>query len=343
MGGEHTPVGCVYRTVGWGWERCVDVMGDKGLSESRTPLSPIQRHKRWLILAAWILILIPLLTQVSHPAPPIGEPVPPVPTPSSRSLIVLDLNILHGYPSSAYLPQRLDILQNQLDRLHPDVVFLQEVPWYAKTGLVAQRLADDRYAWLYARANGNRHLIRFEEGEAILSRYSLTAWETYELFPQARPFEHRIVMHAIAHLPAGDLHLFVVHLTDKEIFFNKKQAANLYRYVEETAGRHSALIAGDFNALPKSPSIRQLKGWHDLFAEAHPRAQGYTCCVDKVTDRVVTPSKRIDYIFYRPGPDGPRVELQDIHLVFTHPFATPKGRLWLSDHFGLLAHLILSP
>ncbi len=301
------------------------------------------RCKIWLcILAALILVVGAALTRVSRPGKPAGRPVPPNQAPVSATLTVLDLNTLHGYPHFSHLPQRLSLLREQLEALQPDLVFLQEVPWRPGLGYAAEKLAANRYAWLYANANGSR-FIHFEEGEAILSRYPLTGGEVHELHPQARPFEHRIVLHTVVHLPAGDLHLFVTHLTDKEAFLNSAQAADLYRYVDATAGSQPSLIAGDFNAHPDEPTIRRLHGWQDLFAQVHPRSPGYTCCADDITAPVATPYKRIDYIFYRPGAQGPDLRVQDIRVVFDHPFATPEGPLWLSDHFGLLARFDISP
>ena len=298
----------------------------------------------WAYLLALVLLAASaLLSRVSSPASPVGDPSPPSSAAWNASLTVLDLNTLHGYPHFAHLPRRLSLLRGQLDELQPDIVFLQEVPWRPGIGCGAKYLASGRYAWGYARANGNRRLIRFEEGEAILSRYPLSAWEVHELHPQARPFEHRIVLHAVVELPAGGLHLFDTHLTNKEAFLNAAQAASLYRYVEATAGKQPALIAGDFNARPDQASIRKLVGWHDLFAMEHPGDEGYTCCADDITSPTASPYKRIDYIFYRPGSAGLSLQLQQMRIVFDRPFHTPEGTLWLSDHFGLLARFVVSP
>ncbi len=285
--------------------------------------------------------LVLFLATVSRPASKtLGRFHPPRGVlPPADTLTVLNLNLLHEYPNFTYLPQRLDLLRAALAELNPDIVLLQELPWRPDVSHTAQALAGEKYAWAYARANGNRYWLRFEEGLAILSRYPLEDVELYELRPQPRLWEHRIVLHARVRLLQGNLHLFVTHLTNRHVDVNIAQADALYRFVAATARDEPALIAGDFNALPGSPTINQLSGWVDLFAQAHPTAAGYTCCVPSLTAPNAAPDVRIDYLFYRPGTAGPLLITEDLTVVFDQPFFTPAGPLWLSDHFGLLAHL----
>ena len=90
---------------------------------------------------------------------------------SQDELLIVSLNMLHGFPKFEYLSQRLEIIGEEIIELDADIVLLQEVPWTLKTGNSAKLLAEKigmNYAYL--RANGNRWAIGFEEGEAILSR-----------------------------------------------------------------------------------------------------------------------------------------------------------------------------
>ncbi|MBC8509345.1 MAG: endonuclease/exonuclease/phosphatase family protein [Anaerolineales bacterium] len=259
-----------------------------------------------------------------------------------NTLTVITLNMLHDYPEFSYLQQRIALVQDALQVMEPDIVLLQEVPWRPDIGYAAQMLANGEFAWAYARANGNRYLLRFEEGEAILSRYPLEVVEVHELKPQSRPLEHRIVLHARAHFPQGDLDLFVTHLTHRNAQVNAAQAAELYRYVEAAAGDASALIVGDFNAQPDEPSLQHFSGWVDLFLQAHPNDPGFTCCVNNVTSTSAAPNKRVDYIFFRPGTSAPFLSVDEVNIILNQPIDTPDGLLWLSDHFGLLARMRLS-
>ncbi len=297
---------------------------------------------RWLVwgLAACTLV-VAFFWQISLPGKPIARLQPPAPSPPTDVLTVLDLNMLHGYPDFRFLPRRVVLLQHALADVQPDLVLLQEVPWRPETGLVAQTLAGETYAWVYARANGNRHLIRFEEGETLLSRYPLTVEDVHELRPQARPFEHRIVLRVRMHLPQGDLLVYVTHLTNKEAEINAAQAADLYHYVEATTDGTPALIAGDFNAHPDEPTIRQLSGWVDVWGATRGMENGFTCCVHDLTTPQGDAGGRIDYLFYRPAASPPTLTLEDVRLAFDQPFPTPDGPLWVSDHFGLLARFRL--
>ena len=92
----------------------------------------------------------------------------------TRTLTVATLNMLHGLPRFEYLDSRKQLILEELRRLAPDVVLLQEVPVFRNREeqigpWLAQGLG---YGIAYGRANG-RALLGFEEGEAVLSRYPI--------------------------------------------------------------------------------------------------------------------------------------------------------------------------
>jgi endonuclease/exonuclease/phosphatase family metal-dependent hydrolase len=260
-----------------------------------------------------------------------------------RPIRVLSLNMLHGYPGFKDLSRRTSLIEEEIRRLDADIVLLQEVPWTPETGNVAQSMAD-RLGLNYAtlRANGNRRLIRFEEGEAILSRFPLREVEFAELKPRAGFFEHRVVLGAVIQTPAGDLTIFVTHLTNGLAEDNQGQSASLRAFVRSvTAG--PAIVAGDFNAQESSPSIQLLlDDWHDLArtidGEVNP-----TCCIDDLNDPSLDGlQKRIDYIFAVPGEKG-SISAVETRRVFLQPFPQGESWLWASDHTGLLAVISLEP
>jgi endonuclease/exonuclease/phosphatase family metal-dependent hydrolase len=253
-------------------------------------------------------------------------------------LRIVSLNMLHGFPKFEYLSRRLETIANEINRLEPGVVLLQEVPWTLKTGSVARILAEKTgMNYVYLRANGNRWAIAFEEGSAILSRYPLADPAYLELQPRAGFFEHRIVLHANAITPMGEVGLYVTHLTDGEADINRDQAGSLLEFVTSEKVTF-AVIAGDFNARPESPQIQRLSSvWVDTFPQAHPGSSGFTCCIDDLAQEIVAPDKRIDYIFLKSGDTLPGVVASE--RVFAHPFALAGGWLWASDHIGLLVDL----
>ncbi len=248
--------------------------------------------------------------------------------------------MLHGHPDFKYLPQRLTLIASEIQRLEPDVVLLQEVPWTLKMGNGAEYLAGligMNYA--YYRANGNKWAIFFEEGEAILSRYPLANLSFTELAPQVDFFEHRVVLHATAITPNGELDLFVTHLTDGEEGINQAQVDSLRVFVERTATT-TAIVAGDFNARENEAHMVSLAGeWIDSFRFLHPEEPGYTSSVDDLrAGTEETLEKRIDYIFILPLGEN-SLNILKAEVVFNRPFQTDDGWLWASDHAGVMIEL----
>ncbi len=253
----------------------------------------------------------------------------------SGPLRVVSLNMLHGFPNFKRLTLRVSLITGEIKRLDADVVLLQEVPWTRTAGNVAASLAEQLgYNYLFYRANGNKHLIFFEEGEAILSRFPLKDVVFAELRPPAGLFESRVALGATAITPMGDMTFFVAHLTDKDPKVNAGQAQSLKSFVEEYAGGW-AVVAGDFNAQEDSPQIIQLASlWQDTYRALHPGDPGLTCCIDDLQAGPTEPlEERIDYIFlvHQNG------QLVSAEHAFDHPFHMVEGGWqWLSDHTGLM-------
>jgi endonuclease/exonuclease/phosphatase family metal-dependent hydrolase len=253
---------------------------------------------------------------------------------------IVSLNMLHGHPGFEYLPQRLALIAAEITRLDADIVLLQEVPWTFKTGNGAAYLAEQTgMNYAYYRANGDRWAIFFEEGEAILSRYPLTNLTYTELEPQADTFEHRVVLHATATTPTGELDLFVTHLTNGEEAINQAQVESLKAFVENTA-TGNAVIVGDFNAREDEVHMVSLsKMWIDSFRALHPEDPGYTSSIDDLRagpDEAL--ERRIDYIFVLPVSEN-SVNILSAEVVFDQPFQIGDGWLWASDHAGVMVEL----
>ena len=255
-------------------------------------------------------------------------------------LRVLSLNMLHGYPDFKDLPLRLDLIAAEIRRLDADMVLLQETPWTRAMGNGAKYLAAQLgYNYLYYRMNGNRRLIFFEEGEALLSRFPLKDPVFAVLQPRVGFFESRVALGATAATPWGDVAFFVTHLTDKDPQVNRRQSESLRGFVEAHPGG-LAVVAGDFNAREDSPQIAALaSNWIDAYRAIHPIDEGLTCCVDDLTAGPGEPlDERIDYIFLvtKTGESG---EIARAQHVFDRPFPVSSGWQWASDHTGLLVEI----
>jgi endonuclease/exonuclease/phosphatase family metal-dependent hydrolase len=259
-------------------------------------------------------------------------------------LRVMSLNMLHGFPRFEHLSTRLDLIADQICRQDADIVCLQEVPWTWQLGSVAAYLAGRvGMNHQYLRANGNRRAILFEEGAATLSRYPLQGVTFGELQPRSGFFEHRVVLHAAAVAPWGDVDVFVTHLTHGDPEINRQQAASLLAFVQAT-GKGPAIVAGDLNAAPQSAQIESLTAhWVDAYHAANPNDSGATCCIDDLTaGPAEVLETRIDYLFVVP-PAGQGVHVRECHRVLARPFRVADGWQWASDHVGLLAEIELEP
>lgn len=308
--------------------------------EQQTREAATKRWRRLALAAGCVLLMAMWISQASRPGErPEGCPEGCA-TRAERAagpLRVMSLNMLHDFPRFEYLQQRLALIAAAIRERDPDVVCLQEVPWTMATGSSARWLASETgLNYLYLRANGNRYVILFEEGEALLSRYPLRQVESAEVAPSAGVFEHRVVLRAVAVTPDGLLRVGCTHLTNGDPATNQAQIAWLARYAGHT-DYEPIVIAGDFNA-SKSEIRTAAPNLTNSYRALNPESAGLTCCIDALAagpdERL---EQRIDYVLFQPG-IGP-AHLVSSQRVFTQPVWVDGGWLWASDHVGLLVEI----
>jgi len=285
----------------------------------------------WAASASRIGPLESCLVSCSHPDPEIDN-----------NLRFISFNMLHGFPRFEGLRSRVDLITEEILRLFPDIVCLQEVPWTVFTGSVSNLISEQTMMnYVYLPANGNRWAILFSEGEAILSKFPLKDISYNELKPKPGWFEHRVVLHATVRHPRAEIHVFCTHLTGRDSDINQGQVASLYEFVKEIDGAIS-LIAGDFNAVESSPQINLLaSSWIDAYRHVHPSDEGKTCCIDQPGYFSQDENEeRIDYIFVA-GREIDRINIIDSRQIFTQPYSSTSGAYWLSDHAGLMVEIEL--
>ena len=277
---------------------------------------------------------------------------------ASSAVRFVTLNLLHGGPLSgwtgrdSHLEARLDLVTEALQALAPDVVAVQEASWSRARGEVASRLAgrlglNHVYApasmrlfdtgWLNRLASA---VIDFSEGSAILSRYPIVRWETHRLPQCGRRFDPRILLFAELATPGGPLPVFSTH-TSGHACHTEAVAA----LVREHQGPLPGVLMGDLNAVESSVAITSLvgeTGLVDSFRTANPDAPGFTVWQPvTVAERRVL--RRVDYVFLAPGRifSGAVVASR---VVVDRPGHLPDGTaLWPSDHYGVLADLVVFP
>jgi len=226
--------------------------------------------------------------------------------------------------------------------LDPDVMVFQEVWSTNEHGNMAERLcmkgmAADRlsntidFNFAYARANGSRSLIGFEEGAAIVSRFRLQSAKRLPLKPREPWWENRIAL--VTRLDIGRdeaLKLVSVHLSNSASADD--QAEDLLEIVR---GDAPDIIVGDFNSTPESRGVQvMLKGG---FVEAIPTKAILGQKTFKLpNEKVARPF--IDHLFVSEG-FLKKWEIVEAAWVLTSQAVTDDavhGRMAVSDHDGLL-------
>ena len=245
----------------------------------------------------------------------------------SDRLRVVTLNIHKGL---SHFNRRLVIheLRDGLDKLDPDLVFLQEVQGlnrrfalrYAAHPAEPQHefLAGERWQHVYAR---NAVYDHGHHGNAILSRFPFVSFENEDVSDHR--FERRGLLHSVVSIPGWrrNLHCVCVHLSLHE--------AGRGRQLEAIAGRLEALasrdlpiiVAGDFNDWRHRATLvleRRL-GMTEVSMAHHGRAAR--------TYPSLLPFLRLDRIYVR----GFKVAVSQVH----------RGKPWsmLSDHLAVSAEI----
>jgi endonuclease/exonuclease/phosphatase family metal-dependent hydrolase len=282
-----------------------------------------------------------------------GEGTAPPPT-----VRFVTINVLHGGPFSSWtgkdthLEARLDLLSEALLALTPDVVALQEASWSRGRGHVASRLAGRLgmnhvsapssmklfdTAWINRVAAA---LVDFSEGPAILSRFPIVRWEAHKLPRCGRRLDPRVLLFVELATPGGRLPVFSTHTSGHAC-----HAQAVAALVRERRADLPGVLMGDLNAVESSAAITTLlaeTGSIDAFRTANPDARGAT-----VWQPVVVPerraSRRVDYVLLTPG-HAFSGAVAESRVVVDAPGRLPDGSpLWPSDHYGVLADLIVFP
>ncbi len=179
-------------------------------------------------------------------------------------LRLVDFNVLHGYPSFRGQKERYGRLRAALQTLDATVIVLQEAWWVAGYGQLVERLASELgLDAAYARANGSRNLLGFEEGSAVLSRLPIMRASRLVLRPRWPPWEARIALDVeLAVGPDETLRLVATHLAAGNEEVAAAQAQDLLRQL----GAHSLLVVGDLNAPSGSATVSAFteRGYDDV-------------------------------------------------------------------------------
>jgi endonuclease/exonuclease/phosphatase family metal-dependent hydrolase len=268
-------------------------------------------------------------------------------------ITVIDQNILHGMldedPDAEpwdRFPERLPLLADELARLQPEIIFLQEVNVTAADDYVDVRATltealGEEYTLLFGDITG-APMNEGALGQMTVTRLPVISSENKHIGGV------RAVSRVTVQTDEGVIDLYNAHLegtdeTDPQVALD--EIATVMTFIEEsrTPGA-AAIIAGDFNALPADPAIRAVvdAGFLDVLVEggdATCEQAGDPGCTNSAIPLGDNPEhladRRIDYIFARPGEDV-SLSVDESALFLPDPLDIGGGSLlWVSDHIGV--------
>jgi endonuclease/exonuclease/phosphatase family metal-dependent hydrolase len=245
--------------------------------------------------------------------------------------------------------RRGEAIATVLAEASPDVCGLQEV-WDAPDGNLAADLAEPAgLHWRWARAYPPRSADGVSIGNAVLSRWPVTAWDELELPTGTLP-ERRVAACARIAAPGGVLPFVTTHLTYRPggSAVRLDQVRALAGFVAEHAldGWYPPVVTGDLNSDPDSEEVRLLGGLLtapavpdlvllDAWRYAPPGDPGFTWARrNGYQQDSLIPDSRIDYVLVGLPRQG-RGRVQTVRVAGD---AAVDG-VWPSDHFAVVADL----
>lgn len=264
---------------------------------------------------------------------------------------LLTLNVLAS--EYADWSRRRPVLADGLRALRPDIVALQEVVRIADVDGVEELLGPGFHiAWHPAT---DVHGV----GAALASRWPYGEVCCLDLRVTPRAAESSwigtVAAEVLAPAPLGPI-LVVHHKPNWQLTFEYErelQAVAAARFVEDLVAdkAHHVVLLGDFDARPDAASIRFWTGrqsldgfsvcYQDAWESAHPESSGHTFTplnpLVRTGDMPLERGRRIDYVMVRSGSHGPTLDVASCARVFDRP----EQDVQPSDHYGLLAELVL--
>jgi endonuclease/exonuclease/phosphatase family metal-dependent hydrolase len=229
---------------------------------------------------------------------------------------------------------------------------LQEV-WDAPGENLAADLAERlglHWCWAPASRGPSQAGEELSIGNAILSRWPITAHAHTALPRDGLTDESRVALHGRVDAPGGTLPMFTTHLTYGPgcSALRTAQVRTLAAFVSGQAAGCAwpPVVTGDLNAEPGSDELRLLGGLLtapavpglvlvDAWRYADPADPGFTWDLrNGYQAKSMIPDSRIDYILAG-LPRGDRGKVRSVRLAGT----APVDGVWPSDHFAVVADL----
>ena len=279
---------------------------------------------------------------MTAPSPPDGGAVPP------ERLRVLTLNLWGRRGAWA---KRRDVLDRGLRALQPDLIAFQE-------SIVTD--GDDQVAeLLWSEYHLTHHSRRDPDGQGISIatrwRPQIVHHVDLQVSPRTADFSCTALVTELAvPKPFGTV-VFGNHCpnwqSDHELE-REQQAVIAAGHIEQQVADRDVhvVVAGDLTSTPDSANVRFWRGrqslggtsvcYDDAWQRTHPDQPGHTFSPRNPlrSDRwLLDQGRRIDYLFVRCGSTGPTLDVAACSLAFDEP----EDGVWVSDHFGIVADLVV--
>ena len=248
-------------------------------------------------------------------------------------------------------PSRLAVIRDELRRLDPDVVALQEVRLAGDTDEAADLLGPAYHL-------APHPAVAADGTAAVLASrwpYSRVHARDLDVTPRARAFTWGGVVVVELEVPGLGPLLVAHHKPCWQLDLERERELQAVATAELVDGlvrdrpAHAVLL-GDLDATPDAASIRFLTGrqsleglsvsYHDAWESAHPSGDGTT--FDPVNplvaagDMPLVRPRRIDYVLVRGTGHGPTLRVEGCEHAVTGGGA---GGRPVSDHLGVVADL----
>ena len=216
-------------------------------------------------------------------------------------------------------------IARELQRLHPDLVLLQEV-WTKAASAVVPTNGD----WLLAQASSPNFFRR--NGLLVLSRLPIIGGEfhpfNHAAFPDSVVRKGAMKITVLA--PGGRLlNIWNVHLQSDAPRVRRRQIEQLVAWVRDANdGQVADLVGGDFNSTPDSREFKLLS--RELGQTAHEVAQVPFSPTYDGLNPDPKKGRTIDYLFIRP-----RALITGLETAPSITFANTDLRRRFSDHVAL--------
>ncbi|MGH8081226.1 MAG: endonuclease/exonuclease/phosphatase family protein [Lysobacter sp.] len=256
------------------------------------------------------------------------KPVEPAAAKATRPIAVLTLNLWHD---KGDWPKRRAMIVEEIQRLRPDLIALQEVLQHPGLRNQAEDLAQATgYRVRFVSVDPPEAQRRY--GNAVLYRDPAATTDMRKLDPLD---DYRTAAHLHTSPAAiGDgVDFYATHLHNEREGgdVRRRQIASLLDFIDTREPAASVIVAGDFNSNADSPELAALATrYRDAYAQAHPER-----ATDPARSTTLNPAylpvQRIDHVFYDPQ----RFDVLEARIVLNRA----RGGIWASDHFGLFVRL----